>query len=254
MHKYRIVTGKGEKIYHELELCNSEELDVSIVIPTYNEEGNIGRLIEEIAKNLKKFSFEIIVVDDASKDKTGELMDSYAKKYPVVAVHREGIRGVFSAQMDGTKIARGKFLGFMDADLSHPPAMLALMLKYPDYDIVNASRYVKGGGEKAPFQRKFGSHMLNILCRILGGIKTKDITGVYHIINKKKFREITFKYPSLWGDFDIELFYRAEKQGFRIKEVPFMYVYRQEGMSKSFNLFRIAYVYSMKALKLRMKH
>ncbi len=249
--RYRYLI-KGRQHLHDKPVSLSGTRQVSIILPTYNEEPIIRRLVAEIRKNLNDVDYEIIIVDDDSKDKTPEIIDSLARSDDVIAVHRYGIKGVFSAQYDGVRICRGKVIVFMDADLSHPPKKIPDMLRYTDdYDIVNASRYVKGGGEKAPFLRKYGSYLLNKVCRLLSGIKTKDITGVFHAMKKERFLSLKFQYPSLWGDFDIELFYRAEKKGYKIKEVPFLYTYRQAGNSKSFNLLKIAYVYMKKSLRLR---
>ncbi|MBU0628885.1 MAG: glycosyltransferase [Nanoarchaeota archaeon] len=225
--------------------------DISIIFPTYNEERNVGRLIQALKSELEGENFEIIVVDDDSKDKTPQLMDDNAGER-VIALHRFGKRGIFSAFLDGIKISNGEYIVIMDADFSHPPKLIKEFLKYKgDYDIVSGSRFLKGAGIEAPFFRKYGTTLLNKVCNFIMGIKVKDATGGFHLIRKSKFEELKFKYSTIWGEFDLELFYRAVKKGFKIKEVPFVYKFRLEGHSKSENLLKYAYVYVKRAIQLR---
>src|SRR3989338_6263413 len=102
----------------------TEKRSVSVIVPTYNEVGNIGRLIDELFLSFEKSNikgFEIIVVDDDSKDSTPLIIDKYSKAGNVAALHRYGVRGIFSAIMDGVKAARSDVVVMMDADFSHPP-------------------------------------------------------------------------------------------------------------------------------------
>ena len=73
-------------------------------------------------------------------------------------------------------------------------------------------------------------------------------------IRKEKLKHLKFKYKTIWGEFDMELFYRAIKKGFKVKEVPFTYKFREEGVSKSENLLKYAYVYLKRALELRFRN
>lgn len=248
--------GNKKRELERLFVNKSEAVDVSVVIPTYNEEGNIERLINALSKALKNYRFEIVVVDDSSKDKTPQIIDGYAKKGVVFAVHRIDVRGIFSAILDGIKVARGKNILIMDADFSHPPEMVAELMKCADnYDLVSGSRFIKGGGIDAPFSRTFGTVLFNYFIRFVLGFRITDWTGGFHVIKKKKFRQIPFKYKTEWGEFDLELLYRALKMNFRIKEIPFHYSFREEGASKSAEglgfLLGYALRYGTRALRLR---
>jgi dolichol-phosphate mannosyltransferase len=232
--------------------------EVSIIIPTYNEEKNVERLVNALCDVLEKTKFkgdfEIVIVDDNSKDKTPEIIDLLSGKKPVLAIHRYGKKGIFSAIWDGIYASNGKFVITMDGDFSHPPAMLPVLLEHrEDYDIVSGSRFAKGGGMEAPFHRKYGGLLLNRICAFIIGVKQKDVAGGFHVIRKDKFLDIEFKYPSTFGEFDFELFYRAKKKGFSVKEVPFTYKFRDEGQSKMTNLSSYAVNYFMQAFRLRLK-
>jgi len=225
---------------------------VSVILPTYNEEGNIKRLVDALKHNLKKYDYEIIVVDDNSKDKTPSIINDLARKEKdrVVALHRYGIKGIFSAIQDGIRISRGEFVVIMDADFSHPPHIVPkLLVHIKDYDIVSGSRFIKGSGIEAPFMRKATTKALNTVVRIILGLKPRDLTGGFHAIKKEKFQQLRFKYKTIFGEFDMELFYLANRANFRIKEVPFTYNYREEGASKSSDSFLHYVGYGMHYLK-----
>ncbi len=229
--------------------------DVSVIIPTYNEEKNLLRLVEALSSALKGFDFEIVVVDDDSRDSTPRLMDSLAAPGKVAALHRKGVRGIFSALRDGITVARGKFVVIMDADFSHPPEVVPVLLKECLHaDIVVGSRFLKGSGFRAPFTRKYGPAVLNSVCRLILGLRVSDIFTGFHAMRRDRFMQLKFRYPSVWGEFDMELLYRAQKAGFRIKEVPFSYVFRQQGVSKSSGarILRYAWAYLVRAVQLRV--
>ncbi len=234
---------------------------VSVVVPTYNEEGNIGRLIEAISASMKSAGipdFEVVVVDDSSEDSTPLLIDKFALGGRVASVHRRGIRGVFSAIADGVRAARSDVVVIMDADFSHPPAVIPEMLKSmreSGADIVSASRFMSGGGIRAPFARAFGTVLFNKLIGFLMGGGITDWTGGFHAMGRERFLQLSFCYPARWGEFDLELLYRARMAGWRIVEVPFVYNFREEGVSKSAKgfgfLLGYAWLYGRRALQLR---
>jgi len=244
-------SGKATKV-DTLKVQTSSKKEVSVIIPTYNEKENISELIQEIQKTLSKTSHEIIIVDDNSSDGTGEIIDKYAKSESVVALHRLNAKNILSALQDGAKIARGKNIVIMDADFSHPPSEIPIMLKHlPEFDLVVADRLVKGGGLEGPLRRRIGTRGLNWFCRAVLGIReAKDLTGGFNAIKREKFRQIEFRYKSRWGEFDIELIYRAIKNGCKVKIVPFTYKYRTMGTSKSRD-YRYSKGYLMAALRLR---
>jgi len=231
---------------------------ISIVIPTYNEEENIEKTTGEIKKAMASTgygeNYEIVVVDDNSRDKTPSIIDDLAKKGDFIALHRYNKRGIFSAILDGIKAANGEFILMMGADLSHPPEIIPEMLRHMwDYDIVSGSRYIEGGGMNAPFLRKWGSFYLNKICAFIIGLNIRDITGVFHLMKKEKFMKLKFEYRAVFGELDFEFFKRALENGFSIKEVPFVYKFRKSGKSKMEGVFKVACIYLKRAIQLRME-
>jgi len=254
-----IINGHGKKISsNSPSLVSINHVLLSVVIPTFNEEKNISKLahkVKEVLDNTNfKDNYELIVVDDNSKDKTPEIIDQLAKNSNFIALHRLKDKGIFSAVVDGIKIANGKFVLTMDADFSHPPEIIPYILSYSkDYDIVSASRFIKGGGMESPFIRKIGSKILNRICGIIIGLKIRDLGGNFRLFNRKKFLELPLRYDSVFGEFGFEIFYRAKKLSYRVKEVPFTYHFRKEGKSKMGNLLKYGMAYLRRAFQLRFE-
>jgi dolichol-phosphate mannosyltransferase len=121
---------------------------ISIVIPTYNEKDNIVPLVERLCKTLAGRQFEILFVDDNSKDGTVDIIARMAESFPVKVMVRTKERGLATAVLHGIKYAQGNIIGVMDADLQHPPEINAKLLKALDEgaDMAIGSRYVPGGG------------------------------------------------------------------------------------------------------------
>lgn len=121
---------------------------VSIVIPTYNERDNITPLVERLSRTFADHEFEILLVDDNSKDGTVDVAAKLAEKYPVKVLLRTKERGLATAVLHGFNYARGDIIGVMDADLQHPPEVNAALLKAIENgaDMAIGSRYVPGGG------------------------------------------------------------------------------------------------------------
>lgn len=128
------------------------DLLLSLVIPTYNERGNIEQLIEELRGILDRelpHRYELIVVDDDSPDRTWELAEQISKVLPQVRVlRRRTARGLSAAVVDGWKIARGELWGVIDADLQHPPSVIVPLLAamQAGADLAVATRHLPGGG------------------------------------------------------------------------------------------------------------
>jgi dolichol-phosphate mannosyltransferase len=121
---------------------------ISVIIPTYNERDNITPLVERLSQTFAGLDFEILIVDDNSKDGTIDLAAGLASKYPVKVLVRTNERGLATAVLHGFKYAKGDIIGVMDADLQHPPEINSGLLKAIENgaDMAIASRYVTGGG------------------------------------------------------------------------------------------------------------
>lgn len=144
---------------------------ISIVIPTYNERENISFLIRELRRVLKhKHKYELIIVDDNSRDGTGDLAEKLSKTYPIRVIHRSEKKGLASAVTQGFKHANGDILCVMDADLQHPPESVPALAGELENgaDIAIGSRYVKGGGiESWGLKRRIISMGARILAHLL---------------------------------------------------------------------------------------
>jgi dolichol-phosphate mannosyltransferase len=121
---------------------------VSFIIPTYNENDNIVPLVERIHAAIGDRPYEILFVDDNSRDGTADTAASLVPKYPVKVLIRKNKRGLATAILDGLLYIQGEYVCVMDADLQHPPEVLPVLFREMDNgrDLVIASRYVPGGG------------------------------------------------------------------------------------------------------------
>jgi dolichol-phosphate mannosyltransferase len=208
-----------------------------IVVPTYNEKGNIHEVYHKVFKAAK--SSHLLIVDDNSPDGTGAIADSIAKKDKrVFVIHRKGKLGLGSAYVHGMQYAleRG-YLNViaMDADLSHDPANLPRMLAMiKDNDLVIGSRYVKDGGMVNWNARRFLiSQLANLFCRSILGLKQADCSGGFKCYRTTLLKKIGMGHVFSRGyNFQVEILYRAVKAGARIVEIPIIFVDRHEGESK----------------------
>jgi dolichol-phosphate mannosyltransferase len=213
-----------------------------LVIPTYNEAENVGPTVRAVAEEMARIApgeHRILIVDDNSPDGTGRLADALAAELEAVEVmHRTSKDGLGRAYIAGFEraLASGAELVLeMDADFSHDPRYLgALIAASEDADIVLGSRYVPGGAvENWGFVRKLISRGGSIYARAVLGISVKDPTGGFKCIRRQVLE--TIELDSLRADgyvFQIEVTYRAIRSGFRVREVPILFVDRAVGASK----------------------
>lgn len=207
---------------------------LSLIIPTYNEKGNIPELLARLEKEFdeNKINAEIIVVDDNSPDGTGQILEELKKQYQdLKIIHRKGKLGLSSAVMEGFQIAMGDILGVMDADLSHPILKLNEMYQQivtKGADLVIGSRYVKGGKiEGWNLYRKILSKGATLLARVF--INVKDPMSGFFMIKKefivnKKMNPRGFKIL-------LELLIKTNIKN--ITEIPITFTDRTAGKSKA---------------------
>jgi dolichol-phosphate mannosyltransferase len=209
-----------------------------VVIPTYNEVGNLAALVEQVLA--QDAGLEILVVDDHSPDGTGQLAEALAQKQPRLRVlHREAKLGLGTAYITGFKWAleRGYDLVFeMDADFSHDPAHLKDFLKaIAGADLVLGSRYLGGRVTVVnwPMGRLVLSYCANIYARWLTGLRIWDLTGGFKCFRRRVLEAIDLSQVRSNGyAFQIEMSVRAWRKGFTLKEIPIVFVDRTEGQSK----------------------
>lgn len=252
---YNLINNDEEISFEDISIYKpkKENIDFSVILPTYNEKELISKIINEVSEALKNQNFEIVVVDDNSPDGTSQIVKTLIKSNKNINLLVRKRRGVFSAQQDGVKVASGKYIILMDADFSHPPVKISEMIDHINHnDVVSCSRFLPGSQIIAPFSRKYSTIMLNWVLRvILGGGWITDYTSIFLLANKKEWKKLTFYYDSVWGEAGIEIFHQAKLKRLAVEEIPFTYNFREEGNSKSDNLLKYAWVYLKRALSIK---
>lgn len=214
---------------------------ISVILPTYNEKENIIQLVKGIAKNLPgngNKNYEIIIVDDNSPDGTSEEVNKYKKHDKnVKLITREKERGLASAIKTGINNSSGEYVIMMDTDLSHPPECLGILIstiKENSVDVVIASRYIKGGSMNSNRFKYLSSKTMNLLLGIILNLNIKDLTGGFFIIKKSLLEKVDLDKVLIgYGDYFFRLFYELKKINYTFKEIPFKYVGRKMGKSKT---------------------
>jgi dolichol-phosphate mannosyltransferase len=209
-----------------------------VIIPTYNERENITRIIPAVLA--QDPSIDVLVVDDGSPDGTGAIVDGIAAENPRVhALHRSGKLGLGKAYVAGFKWALERdyeFIFEMDADFSHAPEKLpAFLAAIQTADVVLGSRYQNGQINVVnwPISRLFLSYSANIYARHVTGLQVFDATGGFKCFRRRVLESIDLSDVKSNGyAFQIEMTFRAWKKGFRIIEIPIVFVDRTEGSSK----------------------
>jgi dolichol-phosphate mannosyltransferase len=209
-----------------------------VIVPTYNERENITRIIEAVLAQDERL--EILVVDDGSPDGTGAIVDEIAARDPRVhALHRPKKMGLGTAYLAGFKWALAQGYDYvleMDADFSHDPHHLPQFLEaIRDADLVLGSRYRHGKVTVVnwPMTRLLLSYFANLYARFVTGLPLDDSTGGFKCFRRSVLESIDLDAVRSNGyAFQIEMSFRAWKKGFRIVEIPIVFVDRTEGESK----------------------
>ncbi len=208
-----------------------------IIFPTYNERENIEKIVHAVLPLDPRIN--VLIVDDNSPDGTGEIADRLAAGESKVRVlHREKKEGLGRAYLAGFKWAieqKFDFVFEMDADFSHGPEYLRDFLReIQNYDLVLGSRYISGVNViNWPMSRLLLSYFANVYTRILTGLPIRDATGGYKCFRREVLEAINLDEVHSSGyAFQIEMSMRAWKKGFRIKEIPIIFIDRVAGTSK----------------------
>ena len=214
---------------------------VWVVIPTYDEAGNVVRMLDAVLGVLDGAGLDgrVLVVDDGSPDGTAELAEGVAARDGRVAVLRrtakEGIGPAYRAGFRHALDNGAALVVEMDCDFSHDPARIpALVAATADADLVIGSRYVPGGGvERWGATRRAISRVGCWYARTILGVPVRDLTGGFKCFRADVLRAIPLDEVSAAGyGFQVEMTYRAIRLGFRVAEVPITFSERTEGRSK----------------------
>ncbi|MCG6168102.1 glycosyltransferase family 2 protein [Leptospira sanjuanensis] len=210
--------------------------EISVILPTYNERENVPILLPKIAEALKNASFEIILVDDNSPDKTWEVAESLQGKFPTLTVLRrmEG-RGLSSAVLSGMAIAKGNVFAVMDADLQHDerilPALVQPILKN-GFEVSIGTRYMNGGSTSDwSFLRKSFSVFATKLAKFLLPIPISDPMSGFFAISRSYFQKTADRINPRGFKILLE-FLNGAGQTPKIFEVPFTFRSREFGKTK----------------------
>jgi dolichol-phosphate mannosyltransferase len=227
--------------------------DLTIVVPTYNEREGIAGLVDAVFRSCdaEQLRLELVIVDDNSPDGTGALADDLAKRHRIRVIHRSGKLGLGTAVVAGFGVATAGIVGVMDADFSHPPALvpkLFTIFRATGADIVVASRYIPGGRTlNWPVTRRVLSRVACMMARPLSPIR--DAASGFFLIKRDIGTSVSIKA----GGFKIclELIVRAWPR--RLVEVPYQFDNRELGESKMSTREAMGYLAQLKDLfSLRM--
>lgn len=211
--------------------------DIIVIIPTYNEVENIQKIIPTVLEQDARL--DILVVDDNSPDGTAEAVIRWTNKTPRVKIlQREAKMGLGTAYVAGFQYALQrsyKYIFEMDADFSHDPKEIPRFIEaIQDHDLVIGSRYIKGVNVvNWPLSRLLLSYCANYYTKIVTGMSLHDATGGYKCFRREVLEAIDLeKIRSDGYAFQIEMNFNAWRLGFRICEIPIIFVDRFIGVSK----------------------
>src|SRR3989344_7197111 len=199
-------------------------VELSIIIPAYNEEKRIEKTAEDYIKYFKKYDYELIIIPNGCKDKTEDIVKKLSKKNKQIKykIIKEAV-GKGGAIKEGFRIAQGKLIGFVDADNSTKPREFEDLIKnIGKYDCIIASRYIKGAivKPKQKITRIIASRAFNFLVRMLFGLKIHDTQCGAKLFKKQAIKNTIPKLDITKWAFDVDLLLKLKQQHYKIKEYP----------------------------------
>src|SRR5713101_5604765 len=223
---------------------------LSVIFPAFNEEANIRAVVEDAYRTIPKFApiFEIIVVSDGSKDRTGEICDRLAEELSNVrVVHHPRNYGYGAALKSGIMLARYDLIFFTDADGQFDLNEVAALLEQADsYDIVAGYR----ARRQDPPHRLLFAWGWNILVRLVLGVRVRDIDCAFKVFNRRVFDKVQIN--SVGAMVNTEIFAQVSRFGMTVKEVPVSHFPRRHGKPTGGNVAVIAKAFR-ELIKMRRK-
>jgi len=212
---------------------------LSIFFPAYNDSGTIASMVVSalVAARALTPDYEVIVVNDGSRDGTPQILDELARIYPEVRiVHHARNRGYGGALRSGFATASKEYVFYTDGDAQYDPAEVALLWQRlgPDVDLVNGYKIARSD----PFHRIVIGRLYHHTVRRLFGLHVRDVDCDFRLMRRSIFETVTLTKDS--GVICLELMKKITDGGFRIAEVPVHHYHRAYGTSQFFNVRRIA--------------
>lgn len=244
----------------------TKEIFLSLVLPAYNEEKRIEQSLEKLYRYFVKqpYPYEVIVSDDGSTDSTKEIIKRHQDNWPELKLLKNKHRGKAPSLISGIKSARGKFVLFSDVDLSVSIEELGKMLAWvenQDYDIAIASREGQSAVRvNEPYMRHLMGRVFNFIVQLLVLPGINDTQCGFKLFTKEAARDI-FQVTKLYTDkdieitgakvsgFDVEILFVARKLGYKIKEVPVTWIYKDNSKVHS---IKDSYYNLVDVLKVRL--
>jgi len=202
-------------------------MELSIVIPTFNEAENLKILFPRLQAVLDRLGveYEIIIADAGSKDNIFEIVRQYG-----ASIFVQEKKGFGLALREAFKRCRGDYIITLDADFSHEPFVIKQLYQFRHTaEIIIASRYIRGGFANAPFLRNFLSHILNLVFCFILDLPLKDISSGFRLYHRKIFEDLNLESVSF--EIQQEIVVKAYSLGYFINEIPFHYLPRISGHS-----------------------
>ena len=242
--------GFARGLNYSSQVTSRAAADLTMVVPTYNEKDRLAELVSRLFESATAagLALELVVVDDNSPDGTGQLADELAKTRRVTVIHRAGKLGLGTAVVEGFAVATADIVGVMDADFSHPPALVPKMyaaFKQTGAEVLVASRYIPGGSTPDwPFKRRLLSRVACMLARPLSPIR--DAASGFFLIRREIARSVSIKA----GGFKICLELIVRGWPTRLVELPYRFDDRELGESKMSTREASGYLFQLKDLYL----
>ncbi len=235
---------------------NLEEIHVSIILPTLNEEKHIVSIIHTLRQQMVSVSksFEILVVDDNSSDNTVRVVEETFQRDVNIKTHVRINKpsGLALSLRDGIEMSRGAYILIMDSNHNHDPEVTSQMVKFSEfYDLVSGSRFTTGGGMSNKLEW-FSNLLFNLLIRIILLVPTQDNLAGFFCIKKTKLLSLDLDFIfKNHGDYFFRLIYSIHLSKAQILEIPFVSKSRSYGKSKKSFLNR-AFIYLKEIISLKI--
>lgn len=212
------------------------KVELAIIVPTLNEEGNIHALYNELLGILKEIDFEIIFIDDNSTDHTRDKIAALTREAPNVRlIHRIGRRGLSSACLEGMNASESEYILVMDADLQHDSRIIPNMLdelKASNWDLVIGSRFEPGAQIQGLSQfREYCSRFINRTLKYFTKQSISDPLSGFFMLTRSVYDETKYKISGIGFKILLDIILSAQRK-LRIKEIPFRFRQRHQGNSK----------------------